>query len=552
MVAAKQAADAYLSAVPADVAVGLLSFATTPTLRVTPTTDRTAVRAAVAALTPAGDTALYDAVLRAGAALGTTGVRNELVISDGADTSSTASPAGTTAAVARSGIGLDAVSLGTTPAETAGLTALARAGGGQVITTDQADELAAAFRSAAQTQATQLLVAVTVPPDRAGTSAQVAVTARAGAQSVGDTSVVVLPSAGGSTLPSAASSYGPQPVAESGPGLASRPWVLPLAIVLVLAGLFGILAIAFTSTDPDSQTSGRVRRRLSRYSLTARAPAPSTVATSGNLGQGVVARSAVELAGRVVQSRDLDTGLGAKLEAAGVPLRPAEWMLVHTGIAILASLVFMLLSGFSVLATLLGLALGVLLPYGYLAVKESRRKAAFAAQLPDTLQLLSGSLAAGYSLPQAVDTVARESGGPMAVELNRALVENRLGVPLEDALDTVARRMDSIDFSWVVMAIRIQRDVGGNLAEVLSNVAATMRERERLRRQVDVLSAEGRLSAFILGGLPLVFTIYLVLVRPEYVSLLITTPLGVLMVVVGLMLFVGGVFWLRKVIRVEV
>ena len=235
-----------------------------------------------------------------------------------------------------------------------------------------------------------------------------------------------------------------------------------------------------------------------------------------------------------------------------MPLRPAEWLLVHLGIAILASLVFMLLSGFGLLATMLGLGLGIAVPYAYLGIKEGRRKKAFAAQLPDTLQLLAGSLAAGYSLPQAVDTVSRESGGPMAVELNRALVEARLGVPLEDALETSARRMDSVDFAWVVMAIRIQREVGGNLAEVLSNVAATMRERERLRRQVQVLSAEGRLSAIILGALPVVFATYLILVRPEYVGLLVTTPLGIVMVIVGLLLMVGGAFWLRKVVAVEV
>jgi tight adherence protein B len=199
-----------------------------------------------------------------------------------------------------------------------------------------------------------------------------------------------------------------------------------------------------------------------------------------------------------------------------------------------------------------GLGLGLVLPFLYLSIKESRRKSEFAKQLPDTLQLLSGSLAAGYSLPQAVDTVVRESSGPMAAELNRALVETRLGVPMEDALDTVARRMDSIDFAWVVMAIRIQRDVGGNLAEVLSTVAATMRERERLRRQVDVLSAEGRLSAIILGALPLLFVLYLVLVRPAYIGLLITSPLGIMMIVVGVSLLVGGAFWLRKVVTVEV
>jgi tight adherence protein B len=106
--------------------------------------------------------------------------------------------------------------------------------------------------------------------------------------------------------------------------------------------------------------------------------------------------------------------------------------------------------------------------------------------------------------------------------------------------------------SWVVMAIRIQREVGGNLAEVLNQVATTLRERERLRRQVQVLSAEGRLSAGILIGLPLVFIVYLVLVRPEYLSKLVTEPLGILMSVIGVVLLIGGTFWMRKVIKVEV
>ncbi len=109
-----------------------------------------------------------------------------------------------------------------------------------------------------------------------------------------------------------------------------------------------------------------------------------------------------------------------------------------------------------------------------------------------------------------MDTVVREGQQPITGEFNRALVEARLGVPIEDALDGIAERMKSKDFGWVVMAIRIQREVGGNLAELLTTVAATLRERERLRRQVSVLSAEGRLSAWILGLLPVVFALYLV------------------------------------------
>lgn len=554
LAAAKSGAEAYLASVPKDVLVGLTTFSDNPVVAVKPTTDRATVRRAVQGLKANGGTRLYDAVVLATAALGTTGLRNQLLLSDGADDGSgKATLAQAAAAVAKAEIGLDAVSLGTEKAQVASLQTLAKAGGGAVVSTNDTAGLATAFEAAAKAQQTQVVIDVVVPSNVAGTSQEVVVEALAGVQTVGDRRVAILPDAATAVPTDVAESYGPVPVAATQPGITSATWFLPVAIGAVALGLFGLLAMAFLSTDRESQTTGRVRRRLNRYSLSSRPEqAASTVATSGALGQSQVARSAVDLAGRVVQRRDLDTGLGTKLEAAGVPLRPAEWLLIHVGIAIAAALVFMLLTNFNAIAAVIGLVLGLIVPYAYLAIKEERRKARFAEQLPETLQLLGGSLAAGYSLPQAIDVVVRESDGPMAVELNRALVEARLGVPMEDALETAAIRMDSVDFAWVVMAIRIQRQVGGNLAEVLNNVAATMRERERLRRQVQVLSAEGRLSAVILVGLPVVFVIYLVLVRPEYIGVLITEPLGIVLIVVGLILLVAGSFWLRKIVKVEV
>ena len=129
----------------------------------------------------------------------------------------------------------------------------------------------------------------------------------------------------------------------------------------------------------------------------------------------------------------------------------------------------------------------------------NRRRKQFLAQLPDMLQLLSGTLRAGYSLMQGVEAVSQEVGDPMGQELRRVVTEARLGRPLEEALDGVAERMDSPDFAWAVMAIRIQREVGGNLAELLMTVAETMTQRERLRRDVAALTAEGRISAIVLG-----------------------------------------------------
>ncbi|TAK71061.1 MAG: hypothetical protein EPO13_00760 [Actinomycetota bacterium] len=331
--------------------------------------------------------------------------------------------------------------------------------------------------------------------------------------------------------------------------VAGRPWVLPVALGAIFLGVVVIVLVVLSLVDPQ-RTRGRVRRRLGRWSLTPRERAVADA--SGALGQSTVARSAVELAGRVARGRHLEAGLAQRLEAAGVPLKPGEWIVVHLGLAVLLGVGLLLLSGFRPLPTLIGLIVGVAAPYIYLSVKETNRRKAFDAALADTLQLVAGSLSAGYSVPQAFDTVARESTGPMAVELNKALVEARLGVPLEDALDGVADRMRSTDFGWVVMALRIQRDIGGNLSEILLNVAGTIRDRERQRRQVQVLSAEGRLSAYILGGLPLAFALYLILVRPEYLTPLVTTPLGISLLVVGVVLLAIGAIWLRKVVRVEV
>ena len=170
--------------------------------------------------------------------------------------------------------------------------------------------------------------------------------------------------------------------------------------------------------------------------------------------------------------------------------------------------------------------LAVIGPWLYLRRKKKKRLKAFGEGLADTLQLMSGSLSAGLSLSQSVDTIVREGNESIATEFRRVVIESRLGVTIEDALEGVASRMQSRDFGWVVMAIRIQREVGGNLAELLLTVAATLREREYLRRHVRALSAEGRLSCYVLGGLPPGFLAYLTLTKPDYVAPMYSTPIG--------------------------
>jgi tight adherence protein B len=168
------------------------------------------------------------------------------------------------------------------------------------------------------------------------------------------------------------------------------------------------------------------------------------------------------------------------------------------------------------------------------------------------LQLIAGTLSAGYSLGQSLDGVVTEGSQPVAGEFGRALAESRLGVPIESTLEGIAERMNSEDFRWIVLAIQIQHQVGGNLAEVLLTVAATMRERVQLHRHVRALSAEGRLSAYILVGLPILFAMYLFMARREYIHLLYSTKVGLAMIALGGVLIVTGSLVMKKMVRVEV
>lgn len=156
----------------------------------------------------------------------------------------------------------------------------------------------------------------------------------------------------------------------------------------------------------------------------------------------------------------------------------------------------------------------------------------------------------GFSLPQALDAVIREDTQPTAGEFSRALAETRIGGELETALDRVADRMDSKDLRWTVMAIRIQRSVGGNLVEVLRATGETMRERAAIRRHVRALSAEGRLSAYILIALPILIGAWLFLTRDSYMRPLYATPLGLAMMTGAVLLVAAGTVWMRNVVKV--
>lgn len=545
--AAKAAADAFLTSVPADVAVGLITFSDLPHVIVAPTTDRGAVRNAVSHLQAQGETALYDAIGLALKTIGSSGVRNILVLSDGGDTRSKTSLQAAASAVSADKVALDAVGFRTADSQNTVLQQLATAGNGKVFTGAQAAAIAEAFTETAKSIASQLVVTAPVPKALADRSVNVVVSALAGAARITDSTAVHLSAV--PKAPAAPQNYGPAPVKLSR-GATMSTSVFYGALAALFVGLV-ILLIVATSSARKLGGQSEIRRRLSVYTLSGKV-VEERKEQAGVLGDSAVARSAMELAGRVVAKRDFESRLAQKLEAGAIPLKPAEWLLIHALIAFGTGIVLLLVSAGKPLWALIGLVAGAVGPLVYLQIKELRRSAAFLAQLPDTLTLMAGSLTAGYSLPQSVDAVVREGSEPIVSEFNRALVEARLGVPMEDALESIGDRMASQDFSWVVMAIRIQREVGGNLAEILTIVANTLRERERLRRQVKVLSAEGRLSGVILTALPPLFALYMLAVRPTYIKPLFHEFAGLVLVAIGATLMVVGGLWMRKVVKVEV
>lgn len=243
----------------------------------------------------------------------------------------------------------------------------------------------------------------------------------------------------------------------------------------------------------------------------------------------------------------------ALIERADLPFRAGEWLVMRACAVIAgAALGVVFVGGPAVLGLIVGGLLGAVLPAVFLRVKASRRSTAFEKLLPQALLLTSTSLRSGFGLPQALEAVARDAAEPVGKELSRALAETRIGTDLTDALERTAARMGTDTLRMTVMAIRIQRQVGGNLADTLATTAATLRERETLNGQVKALSAEGRLSAYILIALPIGLFFYMTWVNYAYVSLLWTTTPGLFMSVAAVVMLIVGIFWMQRVVKIEV
>jgi tight adherence protein B len=553
MATVREAVKQFLDEVPKDVLVGVVSFASTAGVDVAPTTDHAQVSKAVGALRSGGETSLYQAVQIAVSALGTEGERSIILLSDGGDT--VAADEGEANATKERQAAIDAVANAKVRAEIVSfnqtsnkkrdqvLQEVADAGGGSVADADDSKAVSDAFSDAARALGSQSVLDITLPNGvEQKTTLEITGTASGKPFTVtkkidlGDTSPVVIPS-GGPVVAATA----PQ---DSVVVTAIAPRLLIPAIAVITLGIF-LLMVAFMGPVFRSRRSERVSA-IEAYgfgrSPQRQAPTPSAIG-----------EQLVSMGDRVMEGRESTSKTMLLLDRADLPWRAGEWFVLRLLAVVVAGAAgFLLFRSHPIVGGIIGGVLGIIVPPLILRYLARRRTKRFEAILPDTLMLVATSLASGFSLLQALDAVAKDAPEPAAKEFSRALAEARIGADVSDALEHVAHRMDSQNMAWAVMAIRIQREVGGNLAETLRTTAATLREREMLRRQVRALSAEGRLSAYILIAMPFAILLWTMYSNYDYVSLLWTTLYGIVMSIGGIIAMVIGAFWMRQVVKIEV
>ncbi|MBX6350328.1 MAG: type II secretion system F family protein [Clostridia bacterium] len=242
--------------------------------------------------------------------------------------------------------------------------------------------------------------------------------------------------------------------------------------------------------------------------------------------------------------------IARRLRRAGLPWRVEEFLTLQATCAVVMAPLLSAL-GHSWAWAPIGLALGWLGPELYLNRRVARRLARIAGDLPGALSMMSGALKSGHSFLQAAETVARELGGPLGEEFEQLVHEVRLNVSMEDALANLVDRVRQDDLDLVVTAVLIQRQVGGNLAQVIDQIAATIRERIRLKGEVRVLTSQGRLSGWIVGALPVALLFLISLINPAYVGPLFSTALGQALLLAAAVMELLGALIIRRIVQVD-
>jgi tight adherence protein B len=533
LAAAKTAARSFVTAMRPDDRIAVVSFSSEPRVVSELSADSAGLVAAVDSLSAGGETALHDGLIRASKAFEDNGRdRYVVVLSDGGDTTSINTIDAASDAVGAAGAHVYAVALESPEYDQRPLDILATSSGGRLAAATDVSNLTVIFEDIAQELRNLYTVAYTSA--RPSTKdLEIELLVRNGSA----TGVVV--TAVENPVFTAEGPFEPPAlyVSSSNP---LRTLLIGALVLFAVGG--GIWAFASLLAPKESGLDQL------RYYDQSDGPAQSASnAQTADTSRGRV----LDAIGYVAEKRGFTASFSTSLERAGLPLRVNEYIFFHLMFTLLVGALTALLSN-SLVITAAVVVLAAVVPLLFVQARIDRRRAAFEEQLPDVLSLIAGSLRAGWGMQQSIGLVVEEVGDPSATEFRRVESETRFGLPFDDALQRMAERVDSDDFRWTVAAITIQREVGGNLAEVLDIVADTIRQRAELRRHVKALTAEGRFSAIALALLPFLALAGLAIIAPNWVSTLFTSTLGLLAVAVAAILMIIGVIWIVRLTKVEI
>jgi len=537
--AAKAAARQFVNSKQPNDQIALVSFNTQTRVLVNFTSDTNSLLSGINGLTAVGETALWDGVRTSVALFGDHPnlQPNIVLISDGKDTTSAAGFDSAKSAAQSAHAAIYTVGLKGGDFDGAALQDLSASTQGHYVDTADPTQLGQLFAQVQRSLQNQYQITYT---SKSSGTLDLQLT-------FGTTQATATVNTGGVA---SGASTNPQVVSSSGKyGFLGGSGGKAIAVLLglVAAGLlaYGIILIAVRerSTLESALQPYTGEEEDEPYALEPE--------THSAFADSAFMQRAVGLTARIAEERGILARVEGMMEQADLPLRAAEALFFYTSGVVVLTLLAAVVSR-SLFVTIGALAVLALLPPATLNFLAAQRKRKFQTQLPDMLQLMAGSLRAGYSLMQGVEAVAQEVEEPMGGELRRVLAEARLGRVLEDALDDMAERLASRDFSWAVMAVRIQREVGGNLAELLSTVAETMIARERLRREVRALTAEGRISAIILGLLPVGLGLVMYSINREYMNVLLHDSFGQVLLIGSVLLAVVGFYWMKKTIEIDI
>ncbi len=334
-------------------------------------------------------------------------------------------------------------------------------------------------------------------------------------------------------------------------------------MTLAVAGIAALAIILIAFGIASSGSSG-ISDRLERYASGRGEGGKATAQSQGPITDLIQQSQALANLNKVVEGRDFGANLARELARADLRLKPSEYLFIWLG-SIVGVPVLLFILGFflsalqSPLALLIGMLIGFMLPRFWLNRRKNGRLNAFNKQLPDTITLIANALRAGSSFLQAIELVVRESRPPISVEFSRVIREVNLGLPFEQALENMVRRVRSDDLELMATAISIQHQVGGNLAEILDSIAYTIRERIRIKGEIRTLTAQQRLSGYVVGFLPIGLAGFLFIAAPGFMDPMFANPPAiaglpagvVILLFGGFMMFIGFML-IRKIVDIEV